>query len=136
MDFQTCYVYDPSARNNDRLVKRRRIEPLQGLQTSWPLRRSLYQRLWAKQHHRLKVDVYKFSFIFYTDNHNRVYFWKLTNQPSTRSLLLSNPPFLNQPLARFLQQSSSLVQVLHHTPYFSLNCPAALARLTEVSLSL
>jgi hypothetical protein len=57
MDFQTCYVYDPSARNNDRPVKRRRIEPLQGLQTSWPLRRSLYQRLWAKQQHRLKVDI-------------------------------------------------------------------------------
>jgi hypothetical protein len=58
MDFQTCYVYDPSARNQDRPVKRRRIEPLQGLQKSWPLRRSLYQRLWAKQHQRLKVDMY------------------------------------------------------------------------------
>jgi origin recognition complex subunit 3 len=57
MDFQTCYVYNPSARKNDRPVKRRRIEPLQGLQTSWPLRRSLYQRLWAKQQHRLKVDI-------------------------------------------------------------------------------
>jgi origin recognition complex subunit 3 len=58
MDFQTCYVYDPAARNNDRPVKRRRIEPLQGLQTSWPLRRSLYQRLWAKQHLRLKVNIH------------------------------------------------------------------------------
>ena len=57
MDFQTCYAYDPAARNTDRPVKKRRIEPLQGLQTSWPLRRSLYQRLWAKQQHRLKVNI-------------------------------------------------------------------------------
>ncbi|KAI5210842.1 hypothetical protein E4T38_01930 [Aureobasidium subglaciale] len=54
MDFQTCYAYDPAARKKDVVVKRRRIEPLQGLQTSWPLRRSLYQRLWAKQQARLK----------------------------------------------------------------------------------
>lgn len=58
MDFQTCYVYDPAARNADRPVKKRRIEPLQGLQTSWPLRRSLYQRLWAKQQQRLKVNIF------------------------------------------------------------------------------
>jgi len=56
MDFQTCYVYDPAARNTDRPVEKRRVEPLQGLQTSWPLRRSLYQRLWTKQQHRLKVE--------------------------------------------------------------------------------
>ncbi|KAI5236205.1 hypothetical protein E4T43_08790 [Aureobasidium subglaciale] len=54
MDFQTCYAYDPAARKKDGAVRRRRIEPLQGLQTSWPLRRSLYQRLWAKQQARLK----------------------------------------------------------------------------------
>ncbi|KAK6001598.1 hypothetical protein QM012_002929 [Aureobasidium pullulans] len=54
MDFQTCYVYDPSSRNKDRPVKKRRVEPLQGLQTSWLLRRSLYQQLWAKQQARLK----------------------------------------------------------------------------------
>ncbi|KAG9531838.1 hypothetical protein KCU93_g1512, partial [Aureobasidium melanogenum] len=54
MDFQTCYIYDPAARGKDGPVKKRRIEPLQGLQTSWPLRRSLYQRLWAKQQARLK----------------------------------------------------------------------------------
>ncbi|THZ88881.1 hypothetical protein D6C84_00522 [Aureobasidium pullulans] len=55
MDFQTCYQYDPSARKRDGPVKRRKVEPLQGLQTSWPLRRSLYQRLWAKQQARLKI---------------------------------------------------------------------------------
>jgi origin recognition complex subunit 3 len=64
MDFQTCYAYDPTARNNHRPVKRRRIEPLQGLQTSWPLRRSLYQRLWAKQHLRLKVDIHVLVIFF------------------------------------------------------------------------
>lgn len=58
MDFQTCYVYDPSARSKDRPVKKCPTEPLQGLQTSWPLRRSLYQRLWAKQQARLKVGLF------------------------------------------------------------------------------
>jgi hypothetical protein len=139
MDFQTCYVYDPSARNNDRPVKRRRIKPLQGLQTSWPLRRSLYQRLWAKQQHRLKVDAICMLvpfFFFDTDGYNRVYFWKLTNRPSIRFLLLSSPLFLSQPLARFLRPSSSLVQALHHTLCSSPNCLPVSAKLTEASLFL
>lgn len=58
MDFQTCYAYDPSARCKSRPVKKRKVEPLQGLQTSWPLRRSLYQQLWAKQQARLKVTLF------------------------------------------------------------------------------
>lgn len=55
MDFETCYVYKPSSRQDTRPNKRRRVEP-SGLHSSWPLRRSVYQRLWSEQEQRLKVS--------------------------------------------------------------------------------
>ena len=135
MDFQTCYQYDPSARKRDGPVKRRKIEPLQGLQTSWPLRRSLYQRLWAKQQARLKVCLF---FPFPTDQSNktRSYYSKSTNLPSVRFLLSSKPQTLSQPLAEYLRPLFSLVQALHHMPCYFRNFPTESVKRIKVSLFL
>lgn len=135
MDFQTCYQYDPSSRKRDGPVKRRKIEPLQGLQTSWPLRRSLYQRLWAKQQARLKVCLF---FPFPTDQSNktRSYYSKSTNLPSVRFLLSSKPQTLSQPLAEYLRPSFLLVRALHHMPCYFRNFPTESVKRSKASLFL
>ncbi|GAB7354040.1 hypothetical protein MBLNU459_g4622t2 [Dothideomycetes sp. NU459] len=53
MSFEDCYVYVPVGRKDSRPTKKRRVGEL-GLQSSWPLRQSLYQRLWSDQHQRLQ----------------------------------------------------------------------------------
>ncbi|KAI4726387.1 hypothetical protein E4T49_05869 [Aureobasidium sp. EXF-10728] len=111
MDFQTCYVYDPSARNNSRPVKKRRIEPLQALQTSWPLRRSLYQRLWDKQQARLKNLLLEINES--TINHITTFVDTTDPQPTpgkvSSAIILTGPSIASHALL-FSQLSSSISQ--------------------------
>ena len=55
MDFETCYVYKSAIHKEGRPNKRRRIEEVSGLHSSWPIRKSIYQREWTEQKQSLEV---------------------------------------------------------------------------------
>lgn len=50
MEYEKCYVYQP---DDDRPAKRKRTE-LQGLQTTWPLRKKAYHEAWSAQQRRIE----------------------------------------------------------------------------------
>jgi len=50
MEYEKCYVYQP---DDDRPAKRKRTE-LQGLQTTWALRKKAYHEAWSAQQRRIE----------------------------------------------------------------------------------
>lgn len=58
MEYEGCYVFQP--REDRRPAKRRRTET-HGLQTSWPIRRKIYEKLWGEQAQKLRVGLSLFG---------------------------------------------------------------------------
>ncbi|KAG8623528.1 hypothetical protein KVT40_008504 [Elsinoe batatas] len=56
MDFETCYVFSPGQEDTEATppAKRRRIGERRGLQSSWPRRRALYDKLWSEHQAKLQ----------------------------------------------------------------------------------